>query len=47
LEPLRDPAFGDNGSENGWGRDVPEIQYLSTGLAVCRILAARMNARMN
>ncbi len=26
MEPLRDPAFGDNGIETGWGRIVPGIR---------------------
>lgn len=26
MESLHDPAFGENGSETGWGRGVPGIQ---------------------
>ena len=31
------------GSENGWSRGVPGIQYLRADLTVCRLLAARTN----
>ena len=42
MEPLRDHAFGDNGSETGWGKGVPGNWHLSLNLTVYSMKSTRM-----